>query len=143
MAGAVVPKTVAGKAIEEAERTTLGALPTPSSATVWGEPVASSATVNTALRLPAVAGVKPAEREQLAPAGRAVPQAVASEKELGSRPPIEIARPLSDALPGLERVTVWVGAELPTLAAWKLSELEVSKAWGAGGVPDEPVRGTT
>ena len=84
-----------------------------------GEPGALSATLIAAARLPAAAGVKTTEIEQLLPADNTAPQVVASENELAFAPVIEIPEIVRDALPLLVSVTLCAGLAMPIVALGK------------------------
>jgi hypothetical protein len=126
------------------ESVSAGAAPVPASATVCGEPVALSATLNVARKLPVVFGVNLTDMLQLLPAVRVVPQVLVSvNAEEAVPPPMEMAMPVKVALPGFESVTVWTLAELPTLVGAKVSDVGESTAWAVGtGAAEAPLKAT-
>jgi hypothetical protein len=72
----VAPTFVDAKVKLVGESAAVGAvaMPVPESATVWGAPVALSATLNVPVRVPAAEGVKVTEIAQLPPPAMLVPQ---------------------------------------------------------------------
>jgi len=101
-AALIAPDTVLGKTRLNGDNTARGigaSVPVPLSATVCGEPVASSATLMAAVRVPAVAGMKVIEIVQLFPAESRLPQVVVSANELAFAPVIEMPVMLIGALP--------------------------------------------
>jgi hypothetical protein len=87
--------------------------PVPLRVAVWGEPVAASATLRDAVRLPTVCGVNVTAIVQLVPAGKVALQLfVWLKSELAV--PVTLM-PLIDnaALPGLDNVIVWSALAVP------------------------------
>jgi hypothetical protein len=80
-------------------------VPVPERLTVCGLPVASSATLREALRVPVAAGLKVTLIVQLAPAATLDPQVLVWVKSPALVPETETLVTLSDALPVLVRVT--------------------------------------
>ena len=91
-----------------------GVVPVPLSVTVCGEPEALSATVRIAEKLVADAGVKVTEIEQLEPIASMPPQVLDSLKSLGFVPVMVMPVIVSEALPGLESLTLRAVAVVPT-----------------------------
>ena len=80
------------------------AAPEPVRAAVCGEPEALSATESKALKFVTVAGVKVMEMVQAADAASVVPQLFVCAKSVGLAPVMEMAMPVSTALPVFDRV---------------------------------------
>ena len=114
------------------------AVPVPLRVTVWGEPVALSATETVAVKLAADAGLKVTEMEQLAPAASELPQVLVWAKSAGLVPVMEMPLMESAAEPVFLSVAAWAALVVP-LCAEKLSEAGVSDTAGAGAVVPAPV----
>lgn len=84
---------------------TMGAVPVPESAAVWGEPAALSATLRVAAKVVADAGVKFTEMLQLDPAASDEPHALVSAKSVGFDPVMLTPVMLRAAVPVLESPT--------------------------------------
>ena len=89
------------------------AVPVPLNVAVCGELEALSATERTAVKLATDAGVKVMEIVQLAEAAMVAPQVLVCAKSAGFAPVMEIAMPVSEALPVFDNVIV--GAALDVL----------------------------
>ena|ERR1700677_264356 len=113
------------------------AVPAPLSATVCGEPPASSATLSVAVKLAADAGENVMEMVQLAPAARLVPQVLVSAKSVGLVPTMPMLLMVSIALPVLVKAAVCAALVAP-LTAVKLSDAGVSEAAAAGAAVPVP-----
>jgi hypothetical protein len=109
------------------------AVPEPLRVTVCGELEALSATESVAVKLATDAGVKVMEIVQLAEAARAVPQVLVCAKSVGLAPVIEIAMPVSEALPVFDNVMVEAALVVFTVWFAKPSEAGESEATGAVG----------
>ena len=81
-------------------------VPVPERLTAWGLPLALSAMLSEAVRLPLAEGVKVTLIVQLPPAATEVPQLLLWAKSLGFVPPSARLEMLKAALPVLLRVTV-------------------------------------
>ena len=143
-AAAAVPTSVLGKASGFGLSTAWGvgtALPVPLSATVWGEPVALSATESVAENAVADAGVNVTETVQLDSAARELPQVVVSAKSVGLAPVMEMLLMASAALPVLVSVAACAALVVPVFAV-NVSEPGVSETAGAGGTVPVPLSST-
>ena len=116
------PTVVLWKARVEGDRIVSGvgaSVPVPVSATVWGEPVTSSATLIAATKLPADGGVKVTEIVQLLPAESMLVQVVVSAKALAFVPVMVMPEMLSGAVPLLVIVTGCAVLVTPTVVPGK------------------------
>ena len=96
------------------ERLTTGAVPLPVTATVCGLPVASSAIVIDALRVPADMGANVTLIVQLDPAARVDPQPLVWVKSVAFVPVTAMLETFIVAVPVFLRVTVLAELLLPT-----------------------------
>ena len=81
-----MPTTWLAKVRLVGEMLTAGAVPVPVRLTLWGLPVALSARVTAALRVPLAVGVKVTLIVQLAPAATELPQLLVCAKSLALVP---------------------------------------------------------
>jgi hypothetical protein len=105
------------------------AVAVPESAMLCGEPVALSAMLRLALKLPAADGAKLTDRLQAAPAATLVPQVFVVLKLLAFVPASEMELTVNAAFPVLVRVTLCVPLVAPAVAV-KLSELALKATEG-------------
>jgi hypothetical protein len=129
---AVVPVT-AEKLSDDGESEAAGAagfVPVPLNVTVWGEPLASSATESVAVKLAAEAGVKLTEIVQLEPAASELPQLLVWLKSLGFVPRIVTPEIDRAALPVFLSVAVRVALVVPVTWLPKLNAPGVNDAPG-------------
>jgi hypothetical protein len=101
-----VPTTWLAKVRLVGEMLTAGAVPVPERLTLCGLPVALSARVRDAVRVPLAAGVKVTLIVQLAPAATEPPQLLVWTKSLALVPVTARLEMLKAALPELVRVTI-------------------------------------
>jgi hypothetical protein len=112
------------------------AIPVPVSDAVWGDPVALSLTLRTALKAAVDAGVKLTEMLQLDPAASEAPQELVSAKSPGSAPVRVTLAMTRAAVPEFESTTTC--APLVVLTVW-LPNATVVGFSAACGVPAIPV----
>ena len=93
---------------------TAGAVPVPLRLTLWGLPVALSARVMAAVRVPLAVGVKVTLIVQLTPAATLEPQLLVCAKSLALAPETAMLVTLKDVLPEFVRVIVWAVLVVPT-----------------------------
>ena len=107
-AALVVPTGRLPKARLVGERLTTAVVlvPVPERLTVWGLPLALSAMLSAAVRVPPAAGVNHTAIVQLAPAATELPQVSTSAKSLALVPEVARLVILKVAVPVLVRVTV-------------------------------------
>lgn len=103
-----------GKAMEETDRLTNGAMPVPAKLSVCGLLLASSKTVTVAVRLPRSEGVNVTLITQLALAGRMLLQVLLSAKSLLFGPPTSISVMFMAALPAFIKVAICAEFLVPT-----------------------------
>ena len=96
------------------EMLTAGAVPVPLRLTLWGLPVALSARVMAAVRVPLAVGVKVTLIVQLTPAATLEPQLLVCAKSLALAPETAMLVTLKDVLPEFVRVIVWAVLVVPT-----------------------------
>jgi len=89
-------------------------VPVPERLTVCGLPVASSATLREALRVPVAAGLKVTLIVQFEPAATLDSQVLVWVKSLALVPETVTLVTLKEALPVLVRITDWAELVLPT-----------------------------
>ena len=89
-------------------------VPVPVSGTVCGEVATESVNIKDAARLPAAAGEKVTDTEQLVPAAKTLPQVVVMTNSEEFVPVSQMLRMLRDAVPVLESVTVLGALAVPT-----------------------------
>ena len=121
-AALIAPTVVLWKATVEGDKIVSGigaSALVPLSATVWGEPVTSSATLIAATKLPADGGVKVTEIVQLLPAESRLVQVVVSAKALAFVPVMVMPEMLSGAVPLLVSVTGCAVLVTPTVVPGK------------------------
>ena len=99
-----MPTTWLAKVRLVGERLTAGAVPVPVRLTLWGLPVALSARVRDAVRVPLAAGINVTLTEQLALAASELPQVLVSVKSLALAPVSVMLVMLIAELPVLFRV---------------------------------------
>ena len=102
----MAPTTWPAKVRLPGETLAADAVPVPERLTLWGLPLALSAMLSEAVRLPLAEGVKVTLIVQLPPAATEVPQLLLWAKSLGLAPPSARLEMLKAALPVLLRVTV-------------------------------------
>jgi len=126
-AAVVEPTVVEAKVRLVGDNVTAGAAaaaPVPVRAAVCGEPVALSAIVRLAVRVPVAAGLNSTETVQVAAAARVVPQVVADlRKELASVPVMVSEVRVAVAVPVFLTVTTCAAVVEPTVVEAKVSEV--------------------
>ena len=125
-------------------RVTAGAMPLPLSATVCGDPGASSLTETLALRDPVALGLKLTEIEQLAPGARVEGESgqvfvCAKSPAFAPVTPIELI--VSAPVPVFVRVTFWPELVVPT-CCWPKPRLVGEKPTAGAGATPVPLSAT-
>ena len=123
------------------EKLAEGAAPVPLSATVCGDPGAPYATLNDALKLPAIVGEKLTEMLQLPPGVTMDPQLFVWLNAVAVAPPvIEIVNPFKSSDPVFFSITTCAPAEFPIVVAEKFSDAGFNDTIGPPGVVPLPLK---